>query len=130
MTESRQVEPIKEAQFNFLSFLWKELSAIRESQREGKYFTAYKNLTDQIMWMPEDFQNKFEFLKETRENLRKLEAINSDNPMFQRRQIDTDQTKNMMAKQMLEDFVPKFAIKLDQKGYMEKHGYPVEHGSE
>ena len=130
MTESREIEAIKEAQCNFLSFLWKHLIAISELEAEKKYYQAFERLCMLIRWMPEDFQNKFGFREKSKEMNEKLHEINSNDPVFHRRQMTTDQARNFAAKKALDNFVPDFAIMLDKKGYMERKGPHVEYGSE
>lgn len=80
--------------------------------------------------MPEDFQVKFKFTKITQEMLEKLHEIQSNNPLYMRRSLNVEHDRNAAAKKALDNFVPQFAIMLDKKGYMERKGPGVEHGSE
>lgn len=127
---SDDIEAIKEAQCNFLSFLWKHLIAVSELEAQKKYYEAFNRLCMLIRWMPEDFQNKFGFKEKSQTILLRLHEIKSDDPTLQRRTINTYQARNSAAKKALDDFVPEFAIMLDKKGYMERKGPHVEHGQE
>lgn len=125
-----EIEAIKEAQCNFLSFLWKHLIAISELESEKKYYEAFERLCMLIRWMPEDFQSKFGFREKSQVMLGKLYEIRSDNPTFQRRFNSVSEARNMEAKKALDSFVPEFAIMLDKKGYMERKGVSIEYGRE
>lgn len=125
-----KIEAIKEAQCNFLSFLWKHLIAISELQAEGRYYRALERLSLLLDWMPEDFQKKFKLTEKIRKLQKEIDAIQTPEATSFLRQSHTNNLRNERAMELLKDFVPEFAILLDKKGYMERKGGNVEYGTE
>ena len=130
MIESRQVEPIKEAQFTFVNFLWKEISLIREFQRQGLYYDALVYAIDLIDYLPNDFQETLEFQKKAKKIAQEIGEITPKQGYLYRQKIDISQKRNIISKPKLKTFMADLCLNLDKKGYLEKKGYPVEHGNE
>lgn len=126
----QNIQAIKEAQCNFLSFLWKHLIAISELETMGEYYEALDRLTKLIKWMPEDFQNKFGFREKIVTLFNEVQEIQDSSATHHLRDKHILDEKNRLAKKKLEQFIPEFAVMLDRKGYMEKKGANVEYGTE
>lgn len=127
-----EVEAVKGVQFNFVSFIWKEISKIREHQTSGEYARALKDLLELISYLPKDFQETLKFQEKAQKQLTQLQNIRqntseSDDYMTA---LAIHYDQNAYAETSLRDFISELCLKLDQKGYMEKRGGPMEHGGE
>jgi len=127
-----EVEAIKGAQFNFVSFIWKEISKIREHQTAQEYSRALKDLIELISYLPKDFQETLKFKEKAQKTLTEMQQVNdnsSDADAYQTI-ISRHDSLNTYAETNLRSFISELCLKLDAKGYMEKRGGPVEHGGE
>ncbi len=127
-----EIEQIKGVQFNFVSFVWKEISKIREYQEQGQYARALKALIDLIDYLPKDFQETMKFREKAKNVLKELRVIHTGSYQIDSflSYVDSRNNLNDFAEDVLKDFISELSIKLDAKGYMEKKGGPVEHGGE
>jgi hypothetical protein len=119
-----EAERVKSLQFTFLAFLWKEISAIREQERKGEYYTALVWALDLVNYLPDFFQNACEFKKEA-------EAIRADLVRISRGAradgLDWLHTRSTMRARLqaysqmkLKEFMSKLAVKMDARNYMEE----------
>lgn len=124
------VDVIREAQCNFLSFLWKNIIAINEIMAEGRFYRALVRYYWLIRGLPEEFQDKHKLTKEITDYYNEVNKIHSDGYTVNLRERQTEAMRNIRAEEILCDFVPKFSILLDKRGYMEKKGPNIEYGHE
>jgi len=127
-----EVEAIKGAQFNFLSFLWKQITDIRELQKRGYYYEALVQALDLIDYLPQDFQDKLKFQQKAQKIAERISQIDRDAEGVDAytQMVDSLSSLDEHAKTVLKDFMADLCVKLDAKGYMEKRPSEVERGSE
>lgn len=122
MSEKELIQPIKDVQFTYSSFLWKDLAGIRELQKNGEYYSALWDLLDLIDWLPEDFQDKMEFQKKAKQIRQQLENIKTNRILPIQQDNDLEIQKNRISCIILKKIIPELSKSLDRKGYMERKG--------
>jgi len=126
-----EVEPIKGAQLNFLSFLWKQITDIRELQKKRYFQEALVQAIDLIDYLPEDFQNKLEFQQKAQkisEKIREIES-NAEGVDIYSQMVGSLGALDDYAETVLKGFMADLCVNLDAKGYMEKRATKIERGS-
>lgn len=130
MSREDDVDPIKNAQFGFLNFLWLEMKAVREKQKLGEYYTALNWLMSFISYLGEDFQKKLGFkerVERIKSEIAKLHPTGCDEI---HRIINYKKMLNDFAKVELDKLITDLSFAYDKKGYYEIKGPKVEYGSE
>ena len=127
---AENIQPIKNAQFGFLNFLWLDMKGIREKQKEGEYLTALLWLMDFMSYLPDDFQNKLGFLKRVEEINRKIDKIKPAGTTPEEAHARFKRQLNDFARVELNNFLIQLSLAYDRKGYYEIKGPQVEHGGE
>jgi len=119
-------ERVKGVQFNFVNFLWKEISYIRDLEKSGNYARALQALCSLITYAPEGI--KKEFREEAKKNSAKLRTTRGRGPSRFVQNIKRNEARQLYALSVFNDFMDRFCTTLDKRGYMEKVGPQVDEG--
>lgn len=131
MASSESIQPIKGAQFTFLNFLWKEIADIRALQKNGFFYEGLRQTIDLIDYLPNDFQNRFEFQKRAKKISEELDDINDGIESVDEytHMVDRVDKLDEYSRPKLKEFIAALSSKLDEKGYHEKKPSPIERGA-
>ncbi len=114
-----QVEPMKNAQFGFLNFLWLEMRAVREKQKEGDHLTALLWLMEFVDYLGDDFQNKLGFQEKVKEIRGKLEKMKPRGTTLEDAHVRFKRQLNEFARVEYRKLLIALSLAYDQKGYYE-----------
>jgi hypothetical protein len=123
-------EKVKGVQFNYVNFLWKEISWVEEKQKEGNFALGLQALIDLLYTVPKDiyeqFKDQMERIQREMAWLRvkvRQDAIDQFN-LF----VLEPKVLNRYAARELPVFIRAVCNVLDKRGYMEKTSPEVPEG--
>jgi len=128
MIMSRQLEEPRAVSASFQSFLWKEISQIRDAEKEGDLVSALYLVLSLVKYLPVKIKNKLkEDVERIEEDLRL--ALNAKTYDFHTTMIVKNKALRRVAEEHLNEFIDKLMAELDLRGiYMEYKGREVEVG--
>lgn len=118
---SREVEQVRGVNASYISFLWREIGIIRDSERKGDYASALAQVTTLIPYLPNgikaEFRQKAKTIQDTLKIMSKLK-LGTDiftNNLHKHRLMQT------VARILLSKFLDELSTNLDKRGvYMER----------
>jgi hypothetical protein len=132
MEESDSVFPVKGVQHSFSTFLWREISEIRDFQGMNLFSEALKRTTSLVSYLPKEFQIKMGFKKLAEEIEEKMKEISTKS---QGVDVYTSMVNNLeeldsYAEKILPGLISELCMKLDEKGYLEFRPLAPKHKGE
>ena len=123
-------EKVKGVQFNYVNFLWKEISWVEDQQKKGNFALGLQALVDLLYTVPKDiydqFKDKVERLNREMAWLRlkvRQDAIDQFNLW-----VLEPKVLNRYAARELPVLIREVCNVLDKRGYMEKTSPEVPEG--
>ena len=111
-------ERIKNLQFNFSNFLWRNLTEIHEQEAKGNYVDALILSLDLVKYLPPAVERSLrEDVEKIKHSLR--DGVNVGGHHYVRMLIK-NRRKQALAKKFLDEFIRKMIALLDKRGYLEQ----------
>jgi len=112
-------ERIKDLQYSFSSFLWKNLIGVQEKWDEGNVYEALAQVLSLVKYLPVKIKDELE------EDVDKIEELvnksfNAEASDFQSTMLARNKQIDKIARFYFPKFVNKMMTLLDKRGYLER----------